>query len=282
MKKYEIIDIDYGYVHVRFSDNRTFKIPDQAHIETWKPLTECWSKDRKGLYQFNSKVHRKYYKHIDFDSFEAIEKLDDELTIYFKDKNNVYIDSYMCGFSIIEEAIPTNFEIIDIKSGFSTDGKNDFYYEKKLPYQLKDRKPINTHYSQINNEIYFGMTAKMESDISTFEIVNPLIPNVARDKNHIYYKNEIIEGADPSTFSFLEDCLSDKTPYYLDCDIDFYAKDSKQAYFISTPFMAKVIKTKSLNNFRFQVIEERGYAFDSEYRYERGKRKKLLPTKDIR
>jgi|GEM_PF-704418 len=279
MRKYEIIGIEYGYVHVRFSDNQTtVKIPDQAHIETWQPLTENWSKDRNGLYQFESKVHRKYYKHIDFDSFQVIDELDDR-TIYFKDKNNVYVNSYMCGFSIVEEAIPSGFEIINIEEGFATDGLKDFYYAEKLPYRLKDRKPLNTLYSQVGDHIYFGMTEKMECDTQSFELVSAAVSNVAKDKSHVFYKNEIIEGANPLTFAFLEDCVSDKTPYYLNGDIDFYATDHKQAYFISTPFMVKVIKTKSLDEFRFQVIDEKGYAFDAQYRYERGKRKKLPPTR---
>jgi len=93
-------------------------------------------------------------------------------------------------------------------------------------------------------------------------------------KNYVYYKNEVIKGADSLTFAFLENCLSDKIPYYLNSDIGFYAKDKKKTYFISTPFMAKVIKTKSLKEFRFQVIDEKGYAFDAQYKYERGKIKK--------
>lgn len=73
----------------------------------------------------------------------------------------------------------------------------------------------------------------------------------------------------------MEDCIADDSPPYLECDIHFYAKDKNFAYFINVPFGFKIIKTKDLSNFRFIVRDGIGYGIDSNFYYEKGRRKKL-------
>lgn len=284
-KGFEIIDINDRGTVIKLNDEEYYTIPHEADKDSWQPLVDGWSKDKQAIYLHANKIGKKLYSQIDFASFAVLDiyrehsYFTNELetkTIYFRDCSKVYIYSYMCDFAIIEDANPDTFVCIDMAKGQASDGKNDFRYNTKLPYKLKDAIVINDLYCKANNMIYFSYIKPLPlADCDSFEVINGEVDNIARDKNHVYYQDTIIEGANPQTFEFLPGCIGKDKAYYRDCDIDFYAKDDKQAYFISTPFMAKVIKTKSLANFRFVVIYELGYAFDDNYRYERGKRKKL-------
>ncbi|WP_299610348.1 DKNYY domain-containing protein [uncultured Aquimarina sp.] len=286
MNDYIILDIFWDHQIVREQSGKEFKIFRGIDYQTdWKKLGYGYSKDKKQIYYYNTEYFKKYYKEIDFETFHIVERHAEKNpysvggeykeTIYFADKNNVYVNSYLCPFSIIEGISPKDLKLIDISKGYATDGANDYVFDQKLPYKIKNTKPINAVYLIANDIIYFGNTSPLECDAKSFELVHEAVLNIAKDKNHVFYKDQIIEGADPKTFQFLDACILPNKEYYQECDIDFYAKDSKQAYFISTPFMTKIIKTKSLHNFRFEVIDGRGYAFDDIYRYDRGKRKKI-------
>jgi hypothetical protein len=285
---YEIIDThtEWGWKYVRVKHNFIVKMPEQAHMQSWEALSQTWSKDRKGLYLNNSKVYSKMYDQIDFPTLKVLEvELKpynegpdnhgfEEENIYFVDKNHVYVNSYMCEFSIVSGANPNTFQVTDVAKGFGTDGDRDFWYSDVLPYRLRDAETINDQYVRVNNRIYCGYLTQVECDTDTFEIIHPRVSNIARDKNHVFFKNDIIEGADAATFQFLEACVAQDRPYYSDGDIDFYATDNKRAYFVSTPFLIKPINTKSLANFHFKIIDDEGFAFDDQYVYTRGRRKK--------
>ncbi|NJM79664.1 MAG: hypothetical protein HC854_08720 [Flavobacterium sp.] len=60
---------------------------------------------------------QKFYKIIDFETFEVIQS-NNKNTTYFKDKNHVYLDSFMNYFTIIEDATPKDFKVLDIENGF--------------------------------------------------------------------------------------------------------------------------------------------------------------------
>lgn len=237
--------------------------------------------DNKFVLYYESEVFKKFYKTIDFDSFQILatnaETADDYAsTIYFADKNYIYLQSAFCSFCILEDAIPKDFKIVDIKNGYTFSNGNYYRHSDKMPFDYSKANYLNDYYAIADEKLYFGDTVLVENvDLETFTIPHSeLIGNLGKDKNHVFFKGKIIPNADPETFKILETCL-DGT-YYLECDNAFYAKDKKQAYFVRTiSDEVKVIKTKSLDNFHFEVIEERGYAFDKEYSYYMGKRTKL-------
>jgi len=274
-----IVQNDMGVQHEQ--------IREKDYDFDWKKLGYGYAKREKTLYFYGEEcdyTFKRYYKAIDFDSFEILEVHEeksrynpDEIdvkTIYFKDKNNIYVTG-VHEFSMLEDVNVNSFKIIDLEKGFTTDGNHDFVFAQKLPYRFDDREEINTHYAKVNDSVYFGFLHKLNCDTDSFEIVHPEVSNVAKDKTHVFYKDQVIEGANPKTFHFLEACVNLNRAYAYDGDIDFYAKDDKQAYFISTPFMAKALKTKSLDHFRYEIIDKKGYAFDKSYKYYRGKRKKI-------
>ncbi|SFD55445.1 DKNYY domain-containing protein [Flavobacterium phragmitis] len=238
--------------------------------------------DNKFILRYDSEVFKKFYKVIDFETFKIIAtnaELDDDgfaSTVYFEDKNHIYIESAFTSFSILEDAKPEDFKVIDIQKGYTFSDGNYYRHNDKMPFDLSKANHLNDYHIQVEDQLYFGDVKLIENvDLDSFTIPHPdLIQNLAMDKNHVFFKGEIIPKADRKTFKILDSCL-DGT-YYLECDNAFYAKDSKYAYFIRTiSNEVKVIKSKSLNDFHFKVIDERGYAFDKEYRYYMGKRTKL-------
>ena len=271
-----ILDLFWDRQLVKDKSGKEFEIfRGKDYDHEWVNLGYGFSKDNNCIYYYDDTCFEQYLNKIDIASFSLIEANEAENTIYFKDKNAVYLKSYMCGFTILPEASPNNFRIIDIDNGYSTSGEFDYWYESKLPYALSEMTPINESYQRVGDSIFFAHTIKMTCDVNTFEQVHPKVATVFKDKGNLYFKNEIVEGANPATFHFLEDCIGNNSPYYLECDIHFYAKDDKQAYFVNEPFGIKIIKTKDLENFRFEVIDEIGYGRDSNYRYEKGRRKKV-------
>jgi hypothetical protein len=238
--------------------------------------------DNKFILCYESEVFKKFYKTIDFETFKITAtnaEYDNDgfaSTIYFTDKNHVYIQSAFTAFAILEDAKPNDFKVIDIKKGYTFSNGNYYRHNDKMPFDLSKAKHLNNYHIQVEDQLYFGDVKLIENvDLESFTIPHPdLIGNLALDKNHVFFKGNIVQEANPNTFKVLEGCL-DGT-YYLECDNVFYAKDDKYAYYIRTiNEEVKVIKTKSLNDFHFKVMDERGYAFDKEYSYYIGKRTKI-------
>lgn len=271
-----ILDIFWNKRLVKDSSGNEFEIfRGKDYEKDWVNLGFGYSKNSKGVFLWDNECFKKYTKQIDLATFEMIEANSSENTFYFKDANSIYLDSYMTGQVKIDNAHPKNFQLIDIDKGYTTSNDRDFWYGTELPYRISNITPINESYQRVDDSIFFGHTHQLPCDTQTFEIINSKVSTVARDKNYVYFKSEIIEGACPKTFKFMEDCIADDSPQYLECDIHFYAKDEKFAYFINVPFGFKIIKTKDLSNFRFIVKDGTGYGIDSNYIYEKGRRKKI-------
>lgn len=228
--------------------------------------------DNKFILHFDSEVYRKFYPVIDFASFEIIES-NGSTFHYFRDKNRVYIESYMNAFAVLPDAVPHDFKILDFASGKSASSGSDYLFDQKLPHRLDDYQALSEYYQLAGGTVYFNYIHAMPGvDIRSFEVLqSEQVRNVAKDKNHVYFRSKIVEGADPASFHFLEECFSGE--YYRECDHTYYAKDKIQAYYIDTIANTfKVIKTKDTGQFHFKVIDELGYAFDGKYRYLFGKR----------
>lgn len=271
-----ILDVFWNKRLVKDSSGNEFEIfRGEDYEKDWVDLGFGYAKNSSGIFLWDTECFKKFVKHIDLATFAMIQTNTAENTFYFKDVDAVYIDSYMTDQVKIENAYPKNFQLIDIDKGYATSNGKDFYYEVELPYRISDMIPINENYQRVGDAIYFGHTHQILCDTQTFEIINAKVSTVARDKNYVYFKSEVIEGACPKTFHFIDECVAENTANYQDCDIHFYAKDEKCAYFINVPFGVKIIKTKDLTNFRFIVKDGIGYGIDSNYYYEKGRRKKL-------
>lgn len=230
--------------------------------------------DNKFILHYDRDVYSKFYKVIDLPTFEVIQSNGSSIH-YFKDKNHVYLDSYMNSFCILEDVKPSDFEIIDFENGFASTTHCDYVFEVRLPYRFKKIKEIGGMYQNVDDDIYFAYHHKVEgADAATFEVLHgQVVGNVAKDKSHVYFRHEIVSEADAKSFSFLKECFSDA--YYRECDHTFYALDQQWAFYIDTIAKnIKTIKTKNVEKFGFEVKDELGYAFDENYTYLFGKRKK--------
>lgn len=269
MKNYEVVGSDYGWLYVK-KDEKIFKIPDQADVESWKSMSNCWSKDRKGLYCYSSKVYKKLYPIIDFSTLEIIAEIEPKIT-YFKDKNNVYIaaNTYL---EVIQNTELDSFEVIDMKKAIAKDFHYYYYFHRVIPFDYSKAQFLNDDYCIAGDKIYLYYTNEIvNADVESFKVLHE---NISKDKHNVYFRDQVIESADSATFHFLEGCINGE--YYLECDNAFYAKDKNYGYFIRTiKPNVKIIKSKSIGNFHFKVINNEGYAFDDEYRYYFGERKKI-------
>lgn len=231
--------------------------------------------DNQMILHFESEVYRKFYAVIDFETFEIMQS-DGSIFHYFKDKNHVYLESYMNRFAILPDANPADFLILDFEKGMANSGDTDYLFDTKLPHRFSAYEPISGMYQKVEDKIYcFYHHQVVNADVETFEVPNPSeIDNVAKDKNHVYFRDQIVPEADAESFHFLQACFD--ADYYRERDHTYYAKDKNVAYYVDTIAKAfKVINTKNLANFNFKVVDELGYAFDGQYEYLFGKRKKI-------
>lgn len=272
---FKIVASDPPYIEVS-NGSETYKLPGGVDISSWQPLSETFSKDKDAIYRFEGVEFQQYRHLIDVQTFEVI--LEDDVThCYFKDAHHVYIQSYRCPFTILEGADPNSFEVMDVSKGFSCDKDHLYYFDSLLPYRMENLKLLNEHYALADGCLYAGYTQLIEgADVDSFVIPEPnLVSNVAKDKNHVYFRNRVVEGADPESFYFLSQCVEVSRPYYYNCDIDFYAKDNASAYFVKTISKAfKHIRPKNIADFRFEVIDEQGYGYDGKDYYYQGKKVK--------
>lgn len=274
---YIILDLEWDHQKIKYDNGKKAKLIRGVDYDLdWQKIGGPFAKNKKAIFRYLDFCYEKHYKVIDIPSFELIHESSG--TYYFKDKNNVYLDSYMNYFSILENANPADFKILDIKKGYASSGNTDYYFNQKIPFRLKDATIFDGEvYQKVGNDIYFGFQEKMDCDAKTFELVDnrQWYKTVFKDKNHVYFRGRKIENADAETFHFLENCINEeKRPRYVDSDIHYYAKDKHFAYFIDGGFKIKQIKTKDIEGFDFKVIDSEGYAFDKDHIYHRGVRKK--------
>ncbi|GAA4442305.1 hypothetical protein GCM10023091_28860 [Ravibacter arvi] len=161
--------------------------------------------DNQFILQFDRKVYRKHYPVIDFSSFEIIASNGSGFH-YFRDKNHVYIDSYMNTFAVLPGADPDSFQILDFKNGRSTSAEHDYLFDQKLPHRFSEYEHLSGLYQRVGNTIYFNHVGEVAgADPATFEVLHgDKVGNAARDKHHVYFREHIVEEADAETFHFLE------------------------------------------------------------------------------
>jgi len=232
--------------------------------------------DNQMILHFDSEVYRKFYPIIDFDTLEIIAS-NGSTFHYFKDRHHVYVESYMNRFAILPEANPSDFQILDFEKGRTNSGANDYLFERRLPYRFVAYEPLAELYQKVGTQIFFDYSNELLGvDANTFAVLYPEeVKNVAKDKNHVYFRNQVVEDADAASFHFLSACFNSE--YYREQDHTYYAKDKNQAYYVDTVRKSfKVIRTHNLTNFHFKVVDGLGYALDGQYQYLFGKRKKRL------
>jgi hypothetical protein len=269
MEDYVILDLHWDRQTVRDSKGNVLELLRGKDYDLdWILMGECFAKFENVILKYDNLCFEKLKKTIDFDTFDLVAS-NENGTHYFKDKSRVYLKYYNKEY-ILEGADPDNFKVLDIEKGISKDDSHYYYYEKNIPFDLSKATILNDFYVLAEGKVFFCFQETEGADADSFTIIRE---NLGKDKNHVYFKGKIVLGADAETFNVLEGCINSK--YYEEMDFTFYAKDKLMAYFINASAkVIKSIKSKSLSEFRFEIIDEKGFCFDKEYRYYFGKRTK--------
>ena len=167
----------------------------------------------------------------------------------------------------LNNADPESFVEIDDSKTYTTPGggayrlaygydKNRVYYESRT---LEGADPatfeiMDCGYSKDANNIYRFSDKKDNIDLETFTVIGNLHYPFAYDKNHVYFENSIVEGADPATFEMM--ALG-------------YSKDAKHAYWCN---VYKVIPINKADPKTFVVVENTdpwptAFAYDKNHVY---------------
>ncbi|BBM52608.1 hypothetical protein JMUB3935_1587 [Leptotrichia trevisanii] len=232
--------------------NEMYYLGEKANIknpEKFEPIKVSddkrilYGKDDENIYAVTSDEKHGYFKVIknaDKDTFEVMEKD----TRYSKDKNNVYY----AGYNVVQlqDVDKNSFTIVEDED-FSYDKKNVYYVGRKLNdissngfkiTRLVNRRNIPLNFLNDNKNIYkliavFDEETGELKSVKTAVVKNPKVDsktfevfdyweNYFRDKNNVYYENELykmglkkIEGADRNSFEVLNDEFSkDKNNVY--------------------------------------------------------------------
>jgi ribosomal protein S24E len=264
MNDYVILDLHWNRQTVRDSKGNVSELLRGKDYDLdWVLMGECFAKFENVILKYDNLCFEKLKKTIDFDTFDLVVS-NENGTHYFKDKSKVYLKYYNKEY-VLEGAEPDKFTVLDIEKGLSTDTLRYYYYEKIIPFNLSKATILNDFYTIADSKVFFCFEEIEGADAESFVVVRE---NLGKDKSHVYFKGKIVLGADSETFRLFED-----NEFYEQMDYVFYARDKIMAYFIDTTAKAvKSIKSKSLNEFRFEIIDKKGFCFDKEYRYYFGKR----------
>ncbi len=128
--------------------------------ESFEVVDSPYSKDKNYMYYRTERVDN-----VDIESFEIIEDSRFYDNDYYKDKNHVFFRG-----KSLDEVNPNEFKRLGKYTYFYSDGAHLYYSGNKMDH----------------------------IDYKTFVIYDGI--SYSKDKNHVYYKDRILEDADPDTF----------------------------------------------------------------------------------
>ncbi len=134
---------------------------------------------------------------------------------YAKDKNYVYYRG-----EVMPSADPTVFTVLS-SSGYAKDLKHAYWGGSSLTEAnaitfevLKFGNSNESLYAKDKDHIFYEDHIIRGADSSTFTIIDPVLGYYAKDKDHVFYGETIVEGADTPTFSMLTFFSKDKNHVY--------------------------------------------------------------------
>lgn len=181
-----------------FKDRNSVFYSDEK-IPGADPNTFEFIDDRYGKDEYNIYMDTRTMLNVDIQSFKAIDGN------YFKDKNHVYGSSG----EILENVDPVT--ITQISSLFKD--KNhvyDYHFETILPYDattfelIKNCDDTDRDYicwAKDKNGVYYSQNIVTDADPITFSVLGGLY---GKDKSNVFYESKAINGADPLTFTYFD------------------------------------------------------------------------------
>jgi hypothetical protein len=227
----------------------------------------------RSIYKYDSEKFTSLKKTIDYDSFEVVEAFEDK-TFYFRDKNKVYVTSYMCTASVIDGVNPETFKVINAEDGIGYDGNDYYWYGTRLPYDYTAAEKYNEYYLRAGDKVYFLTDIVDGADTKTFSII---WQNIARDSANLFFRGSKVPEVDVDTFKKVPGCFD---AYHLDQSHTYYAADRNNVYFVNTIGKAlKKLNRVKPSAFSVKIIDNRLYGISDNDIYFFGiKKKSLLPS----
>jgi len=203
-------EVKWGKVYIKESIWSTLNYnlkTTEINIESFKVISRWYSRDDKNIYYWGKKIESAEYC-----SFEVSSLWNSsEMSQWFaKDKNNVYLYGKIFKWADAKtfQREGSNF-FIDKSKVYNTNGDVVKWVDIKT-FTYDDKKyfnyDINGVYIDENIQIIW-------SDWATFEKIGWYL---YKDKNHVYYKSNILEWADSLTFEKISyEYYKDKNNIYL-------------------------------------------------------------------
>jgi len=223
----------------------------------------------KSILYHDSETFTSLRKTIDYNSFKLIEAFEDK-TFYFKDKNHVYVSSYMCTPSVLENANPEIFKVINAAEGITYDRNNYYWYDKVLPYDYSKAEKYNEYYVRDGKKVFFMTKYVEDADADSFSI---LWQNIGKDDNNLFFKGKKEAEVDITTFKTVPGCFDS---FHLDQNHTYYASDQNNVYFVNTlsKGLKKLYKVKP-TDFSVKIVDEKLYGISGKDVYFFGIKKKI-------
>ena len=109
-------------------------------------------------------------------------------------------------------------------------------------------------YAKDKNSVYYRGEIVRGADTDSIELAGRFYYKYAKDKKNVYYKGKLLNGADPNTFQELE---------------GFYVKDKRNIY-----YQEKLMKEVDIDT--FEMIKNSDYAKDKKFVYYHGEKVKKI------
>lgn len=217
-----------------------------ANPKTFLILIQDYSRDREHVF-----IENKMVANADPNSFEI---LDSDIS---RDKNYLFYKEHrIIGADRNEE--------LKYKRGDFYKSAKDFYfkqYKMNADIETFEIEAFGRGYSRDKKQVYYAYNdtafAIKDADLKSFEAINfkslTSLTHLAKDKNRVYTKGIVIEGADPKTFGLIAGNIR-------------YAKDINHVY-----YDGKMIEDADPKS--FEPADQHGYKWrDKTGMYENGQR----------
>ncbi len=181
---------------------------------------------------------------------------------FVKDQYHVYFDQ-----SPIKMANPVSFEILN--SYYAKDDKRFFYYGKpyefyngihEIPCDVASFELLEYPYSKDQASVFYYYTKILKADSKSFQTLGS---HYSKDKNYVFLESEIMNGADPASFS-----LVPQDEYATEAN--YYSRDKNKVFW-------KIRSIEKANPDKFKVIGL-DYSTDGQHIFYESN---LLPNVDV-
>ena len=222
------VDDNHKLVPVLGADPNSF-----SYLDPNSTNTLVWAKDKSSYFMNDLKVK------VDYATFRIV----NENLFYDKDSIYIELDQGILGRDATTERL-------DSINKFYAKGANSIYYygyknfnigyEKVSISEIRTTEIIDEATLKVNdNTILFegSIFPVATVDAKSFMLLN-INTSYYKDKNNIYYRDKVLEGADVNSFQLIGENSNDKHPSY--------AKDKNHVY-----WMGKIVKDANVNKFHY-------------------------------